>query len=224
MFENVSLNIKKNTSCQSVNGFGGFSNTFNAIQMNPFSFSSGGIDFLNCFNGDFNSTMMLFNSFLNNKMPTFVQDQIFTKDFDTKTNLETLKNVYNPGLSNKLACIADKNANRINTSGWCYRAVKDTLAKSNLNNGEITGGSAKDASRVLSNHKNFKEVKVSRKDLKSLPAGCIIVWQESPGHPHGHIAITLGKGKEASDKVRKVIVRNDAEYSVYVPVGINKKS
>ncbi|MFA7658100.1 MAG: hypothetical protein WCY19_01560 [Candidatus Gastranaerophilaceae bacterium] len=161
----------------------------------------------------FSNTLNDFDKFLLNPFT-------FNTRFNTKTNLPALKNVYNPELANSLANIANQNAARTDTVGKCYKTVKDTLKRANLNNGEIAGGSAFQADGILSKHKNFKEVAVSRGDLKNLPAGCVVVWQASAGHPHGHIAVTLGDGKEASDHIQNIAVRN-ADFSVFVPVKKN---
>lgn len=64
----------------------------------------------------------------------------------------------------------------------------------------------------------FKEVSVSREQLKSLPAGAIVVWDRSAGNPHGHISIALGNGREASDFSMNQMTDRDAAYHVFLPV------
>ena len=157
----------------------------------------------------FSNTMEDFDKFL-------LSPSGFNEKFNTETNLPALKNVYDKDLGNSLANIANKNAKEMNTIGYCARGTNKALELAGLANGETRVAAACQADGVLSKHKNFKEVKVSKDELKSLPAGCVIVWEASNGHPYGHIAVTLGNGKEASDHVQNLIVR-DAKFSVFVP-------
>lgn len=140
--------------------------------------------------------------------------------FDVNPNLAELKGVYNPKLSARLANTAYSTANTRNTVGMCYRGVKDALIRANLDDGSLSGRSAYQAYSQLKNDENFTEVKVGKNELKNLPAGCLIVWDASEGHPHGHITTTLGNGKEASDHIQNVIIR-DAKYAVFVPTSTN---
>jgi len=201
----------------------------NSFQDNlNFSLPFPGMDFGSYMNGDFMSTMNLFNMLMMGSMPKSLQGQIFTENFNTKTNLPALKNVYNPNISNKLANIAEKNALRTNTRGRCAAIATDSINKTDLTNGRIRVGSAYQTDSILENNKNFKEVSVSKSDLKNLPAGCVVVWQpftdsHNRFHEHGHIAVTLGNGKEASDHVQNQLVAN-SRYSVFVPIGINSKA
>lgn len=157
----------------------------------------------------FSNTMSDFDKFLLNPIG-------YNEHFNTKTNLPSLKNVYDEDLGNSLANIANKNAKQMNTVGYCARGTNRALEQAGLTNGETRVASAFQADGLLSKHKNFKEVKVSKDELKNLPAGCVIVWQASAGHKHGHIAVTLGNGKEASDHVQNLVIRN-AQFSVFVP-------
>ena len=55
------------------------------------------------------------------------------------------------------------------------------------------------------------------KDLPKLPPGAVVVWNKGPGHPHGHISISLGGGREASDKIRKQITNYGTSVRVFLP-------
>lgn len=134
----------------------------------------------------------------------------------TKTDLAAFQNDYNSKLGERFARIADNNARQMNTSGKCAKGVRTAMEKAGIANG-FRVESAKDADRILNHHKDFKPVAVNYNDLTKLPAGCIIVWEASNGHPHGHIAVTLGNGQEASDKPRTLIRRANVVYSVYMP-------
>lgn len=74
----------------------------------------------------------------------------------------------------------------------------------------------------------FTEVTgISRDQLKNLPAGAIVVWNNNlngggknvseNGKKYGHISIALGNGKESSDHIQNQIVNRDAEYTVFLP-------
>ncbi|MBQ9688778.1 hypothetical protein IJV79_03990 [bacterium] len=134
-----------------------------------------------------------------------------------------LESVYNKELSTELAKTAEKTAKRLNSFNWCAKGVNDTL--------EAAGFVEKNSTRVPSaymldskygNCSSLKEVKVSRSELKNLPAGCIIVWQgkntkDGSFGQHGHVCVTLGNGKEASDHVSEFKIRS-TDFKVYVPV------
>lgn len=151
----------------------------------------------------------------------------YSRTYNTKTDLPALKDVYNRELGNSLAHIAEKNAKKVNTTGWCAREANDALTYAHLVKGdEARAASACDVATRLAHHKNFKKVAVSKEDLQKLPAGCIIVWNKTgdlsrQSGKDGHMAITLGDGREASDNVRSLLVLN-SDYSVFVPIGINK--
>lgn len=218
----ISLDSTKN-----IYGAGLGSNIFSPPISNPSSslafWGADGQDYSSIMNGDFSSTLQLFNMYMGGQLPFDFMGTLFDTNFNTKTDLPSLKNVYNPKLGNKLANIANQNAQSRGTKKLCLQGVRTTLEKAGLKENGSMGGSAFQADKVLSRNKNFKEVGVSRDDLKNLPAGCVVVWQPSDGHPHGHIAVTLGNGKEASDHVQNQIVRNTG-YSVFVPVGISKSA
>jgi len=220
MVYGASLNTNTNKSIYSA----GFSPMAPAPFEDDFSFSLpfSGQNFSNYMDGDFMSTFQFFNMFMMGQMPKAWQGQMFTEHFNTKSNLPALKNVYNPEIANKLANIASKNAQNMNTKGYCARGANKSLELAGLSKGETRVASAYQAEGILSKHKNFKEISVTRDDLNKLPAGCVIVWDQSAGHPHGHIAVTLGDGKEASDHVQKLVTNRNAGFSVFVPTGMNK--
>lgn len=191
---------------------------------NPFSFSGANLGYFNYFSSD----LAMFDMFMNNQMPFAMQQDLFTKTYNTNTNLPALASVYNADLGNRLANIAERNASKTNTVGWCARGTNDSLELAGITNGETRVASAYQEADKLAHHKNFKEVFVSREDLKSLPAGCVIVWDKNaagtrPSDIHGHITITLGDGKEASDHITNTYMLN-TQFRVFVPVGINQNA
>ncbi|MDD3436379.1 MAG: hypothetical protein PHC64_04410 [Candidatus Gastranaerophilales bacterium] len=98
--------------------------------------------------------------------------------------------------------------------GYCARGVRMALTAAGLPS--ISVGSAYKAVGQLRANKNFREIKVPRKQLKNLAAGHVIVWDKYPGNKHGHICVTLGNGLESSYKIRKLL-NLPSRYHVFQP-------
>lgn len=135
-----------------------------------------------------------------------------------------LSDVYNKELSEKLAKQSKKEAaGKIKSTGWCAKCVNDALEKAGLVKKNSTRrASAYMLERVFDNNKSFQRVKVSRDELKNLPAGCVVVWQNGSGFgnafaKHGHIFITQGNGKATSDYLQDM-KDYGTDFAVYVPV------
>ena len=118
------------------------------------------------------------------------------------------------GMGNAIARSADRVASTMGTSGYCYRGVKAALRPFGVN---LTGGSAYMAADQLANNPRFREIQVSREQLRSLPPGAVVVWNRGPGRPHGHISISLGGGREASDRHRRQITNYPSTFRVFIP-------
>ena len=121
------------------------------------------------------------------------------------------------------------------TTGYCLRGVKRSLKNSigYTMDGLDEAWKAADALRgksvqVTSGGKTytykysklasmFTEVQVPRDQLDYLPTGAITVWEKSPGHPYGHIAIAMGDGRESSDHITKQTNRAGVGYTVFLP-------
>lgn len=88
-------------------------------------------------------------------------------------------------------------ASSMSSVGYCYRGVKRALRKVGV---ELTGGQAFMAKRQLERQPNFRKV-----PMKNLQPGDILVHGKSRAHPHGHIAVYLGNGKEASDHIGRLV-------------------
>jgi hypothetical protein len=112
----------------------------------------------------------------------------------------------------KLAADAGRNAN--GPGGYCYKWVAQALARHGVS---VHGASAYMAADQLAKSDKFREIKVDPKDLPKLPAGAVVVWNKGSGHPHGHISIALGNGKEASDKLRTQITNYGTSVRVFMP-------
>jgi hypothetical protein len=115
----------------------------------------------------------------------------------------------------KLAQAAEGTAKRMNSTGWCYKGVSESLRSIGVT---ATGASAYMAADQLAKNPKMKEIQVSAKDLTKLPAGAVVVWNKSGAHPHGHISVALGNGKEASDHIQNQMTNYGTSHRVFVPV------
>lgn len=114
----------------------------------------------------------------------------------------------------KFAAQAEKTARRINTPGLCLKGVNDTMEAMGMP--VQREASAYMALDNFQNNKRFQEIKVSKDQLKSLPAGAVVIWDKGPGLPHGHISVSLGDGREASSTVRNQL-NLKTNFHVFVP-------
>lgn len=118
-----------------------------------------------------------------------------------------------------LAKDAEKNAN--GPGGWCFKWVRQALERAGVKG--VGGASAYMAADQLAKNPKFREIKVSPKDLPKLPAGAVVVWDRggsgasSAGRTHGHISISLGDGREVSDKVRQQTTSMGSNVRVFLP-------
>lgn len=99
----------------------------------------------------------------------------------------------------------------------CAEYVSNALENAGLH---FSRGHAYQMENNLRNSKDFKEVSITKDQLASLPAGCILVYpQGAAGYSseYGHIEITLGDGRAASDFVNSSPKYSD-QMKVFVPV------
>ena len=125
-----------------------------------------------------------------------------------------LGNVQGSDFGKKFAAQAEKTANQINTSGLCLKGVNDTMQAMGLPvHREAAAWMAVDD---FQKNPKFKEVKVAKDQLKSLPPGAVVIWDKGDGLPYGHISVALGGGREASSKVRQQLLLN-TNFHVFLP-------
>ncbi|MBN9414169.1 MAG: CHAP domain-containing protein [Candidatus Eremiobacteraeota bacterium] len=125
-----------------------------------------------------------------------------------------LKDVQGSDFGKKLATQAEKTANQINTPGLCLKGVNDAMQAMGLPvHREAAAWMAVDD---FQKNPRFREVKVSKSQLKSLPAGAVVIWDKGSGLPYGHISVALGDGREASSKVRNQLLLN-TNFHVFLP-------
>lgn len=117
----------------------------------------------------------------------------------------------------RLAQAARRQAQLMNTRGWCARGVNRAMRAAGLATSPLP--SAYMYAKRLEGDRRFREIKnVSDAQVKKLPPGAIVVFDASGGRTkHGHIMVTLGGGLEASDHVTRI--NPYGRQRVFVPVG-----
>ena len=119
-----------------------------------------------------------------------------------------------------LASAAESMASSMGTTGWCLKGVNNTLEQ--VYGFRLSYNSAYQAIPDLQSRSDFTEVTdqyASASDLVNLPAGAIVVWENSSNHPHGHISIALGDGREASDHIQNQTTNYGTQYHVFIKTG-----
>lgn len=141
-----------------------------------------------------------------------------SNNFNTKTNLPQFNDInYNSEKGKTLAVKVSQNAGS-KSQKLCARYAKRAIAESGL--GQYESGHAYECKDILKRNPNFKEITVSGSELSKLPAGCIIVYDRGDAGyspKYGHIEITLGDGRAASDFINNRIKPSDKAH-VFVPV------
>lgn len=116
----------------------------------------------------------------------------------------------------KLAQLADREVCTNRGNGrQCFNRVANSLDKMGI---RLSGRSAYMAADQLARHPKVREIQVAREELPRLPAGAIVVWDRAPGRRHGHISISLGDGREASDVRRQQLTRYGPRFRVFLPL------
>lgn len=146
---------------------------------------------------------------------------LFNIDFNKTTNCKqnlpngTLKELgYNSSKGQKLGKIAENNV--VGFNGHCAANVRKSINQAGLGNGEY--GNAHEYIYNLKRNPNFKEISTEGLNLKTLPAGCILVYDKGVAgysKDYGHIEITDGHGSAHSDGTTNNI---RAGAHVFIPV------
>ena len=124
-----------------------------------------------------------------------------------------------PAWGAALAKDAEKNAN--GPGGYCFKWVRQALERAGVKG--VGGASAYMAADQLAKNPRFREIQVAPKDLPKLPAGAVVVWDRggsgasSAGKTHGHISISLGDGREVSDRIRNQTTSMGSKVRVFLP-------
>lgn len=125
---------------------------------------------------------------------------------------------YNSSKGLKLAQAALRKSNgKTHGGGNCATKVRESLQETGLYTGHTR--SAADYIGVLNKpNSHFKQISTAGINIANLPAGCILVYGRGVGgysSEHGHIEITTGDGRAASDFVQ---VENKKPTAIFVPV------
>jgi hypothetical protein len=191
-----------------------------------------------------NMFAMIMQSMMGNQNPALQNNNLFTGDNNTANpltgnnyanpagNYQTnpaapaannappldLANTQGNALGQQIAQSAYQTASGMNSSGWCAKGVRKALEAIGING--IGAASAYMIADQLAGNPKFREVQCTREQLKSLPPGAIVVWGQTAEHPHGHISVALGDGREASDHVQGQITgMAGSTLRVFLPVG-----
>ena len=153
-----------------------------------------------------------------------IENALQNKNNEENKSNYSLEPEYNAEIGTQLAKLGSEIAKDMDTIGNCLVGVGRTIRKF-LGGGRTALTPLPKAYLAAEQFRNdptlskhFKEVKVDRSDLDKLPAGAVVVWNKSEGHPAGHISIALGNGKEASDHIQKQMNRKNADFTVFYPV------
>ncbi len=181
---------------------------FNFMQIKGYPKFSSANNLFSIYNNNFATLQNLLNKENNN----FTISKIPTSTNQVSATLEDVG--YDKTKGDRLANIASKNT--VGFTKQCATYVKNAIQKSGL--GAYEYGDAYECANILKRNKNFKEISTNGVNLSSLPAGCVLVYDKGVAgysSKYGHIEITLGNGKAASDGVTNNI-RQGAR--VFVPV------
>lgn len=151
------------------------------------------------------------------------QSIIIVDESETKAAQEEVSYEYLPGYNTeageKLANVVEANTTRVineetnrfikgktkpasQSTSNCCRYVKSALLATSMM--EYQWVNACDMDTRLRKDPNFREIDLSLvDDPTKLPPGCILVYETNAGYSrqYGHIAVTLGDGRTASDLV-----------------------
>lgn len=145
----------------------------------------------------------------------------FSKSNGLKISTET----QNQSLWNKLGYSAQKGyqlaknatSNAIGFTGYCARYVKSAISNTGL--GKYESGNACDLLYTMRKNKNFKEISPEGVNLKTLPAGCVLVYDKGVAgysSKYGHTEITTGTGKAVSDGVTNNLYKKPT--AIFMPI------
>ena len=100
---------------------------------------------------------------------------------------------------------------------YCYRYVK--MGMKTALGVSLTGGHAYQAAAQLAHSHCFTELGKPVRTLnpEDLPRGTVVVWSPRKKHSSGHIFVSLGDGREVSDRIRTINVRYGSVARIFVP-------
>jgi hypothetical protein len=126
----------------------------------------------------------------------YEEEVIETTTTTTTTTTVESYDEYNSYKGNRIADEAYYEASRRGTSGWCYNAVADAVER--ITGPFLWGSHAYQAADQFASSPHFFEV--WSYSIYNLPAGAVVVWGKGTSRS-GHISVSLGDGREASDHI-----------------------
>jgi hypothetical protein len=143
-------------------------------------------------------------------------------DYEKKDLEKFAPTVPSTAMGARLAKVALSVDAQMSGTGRCKKGVRLAFEAAGL--GTIYGVSAYMAAPQLAKRSDFKEVSVSREQLRQLPAGAVIVWNNGggsavsdAGREHGHIEISQGNGRATSDYTGDININRPVSYRVFIP-------
>ena len=100
---------------------------------------------------------------------------------------------------------------------YCYRYVK--MGVRSAMGVSLTGGHAYMAAAQLAKSSCFLESGKPQKQLnpQDIPRGAVVVWSPTAKSRSGHIYVSLGDGREVSDRIRSLTVRYGSQARIFIP-------
>ncbi len=205
-----------------INNFGEFnigcfnSGWNNSFFPQPFSFTP-------TFPQIFNFTPQFFPNFSFFNFPMF-NDNIWSTPPQNSFNISNTDSFvrttsplsnYNAAKGNILVNIANNRA--VGNVGYCAKFVQEAISLAGM--GECTGANANEMIGTLRANPNFKEISTKDIDVKTLPAGCILVYDKfvrNGTEPFGHVEFSRGNGSGISDGVTASLHPNPS--AIFIPV------
>lgn len=179
----------------------------------------------NYFNYGFNNMFIPNFCFQNFHFPLFnfiqpVQNIWNTPTFTTNSNVDTFSKSfpldnYNSSKGNLLVTIAENRA--VGEVGYCAKFVQEAISLAGL--GSCTGAHAYEMANTLRYNPNFQEISTKEIDVNTLPAGCILVYDQCTrdlDEIYGHTEFTRGDGTGISDGISTTLDPNPS--AVFIPI------
>lgn len=138
-----------------------------------------------------------------------------SKKITEVTKSDSIFSNYNVAAGKKLANIALNDS--VGFTKKCATYVKKAINKANL--GNYQQGHAYQMTNILKNNKNFEEISVENVDVKSLPAGCVLVYDKGVNgysSKYGHTEITTGDGRAVSDGITNNLYKKPS--AIFMPI------
>lgn len=176
-----------------------------------------GFGFNNMFFPNFYFPQIQFPTF--NFMPP-IQNIWNTTMFPQSSNTDTFTKSsplddYNAAKGNMLISIAENRA--VGEVGYCAKFVQEAISLAGL--GSCTGAHAYEMADTLRYNPNFREISSKEVDVNTLPAGCILVYNQctrKPDEIYGHTEFTRGDGSGISDGISTTLDPNPS--AIFMPV------